>query len=58
MIKQIGETIINPIYKSNCHCGAVELEIKLPEGIADPYLIENAKTYDGANNHPSDRNAS
>ena len=135
LIKQIGETVINPVHKSTCHCGAVELEINLPEGIVDPrrcncsicrrkgtvvasvplsslkvvkgehkltlyqfdtkeaehyfcsicgiythhkrrsnpnqyginvgclagvnqYLIENVQTYDGANNHPSDRNAS
>jgi len=135
LIKQIGETVINPVHKSSCHCGAVALEISLPEGIVDPrrcncsicrrkgavvasvplsglkvvkgedklwlyqfdtkeaehyfcsicgiythhkrrsnpnqyginvgclegvnpYLIENVKTCDGANNHPSDRNAS
>ena len=134
LIKQIGETVIHPLHKSTCHCGAVELEIKLPEGIVDPhrcncsicrrkgavvasvplsglkvvkgedklglyqfdtreaehyfccicgiythhkrrsnpneysinigclegvnpYLLENVETYDGANNHPSDRNA-
>ena len=37
MIKQVGETVINPIHKSTCHCGAVELEIHLPEGIVDPH---------------------
>ena len=36
MIKQVGETLINPVHKSTCHCGAVELEIRLPEGIVDP----------------------
>ncbi len=36
MIKQVGETVIKPIHKSTCHCGAVELEIQLPEGIVDP----------------------
>jgi hypothetical protein len=36
MIRQVGETQINPVHKSTCHCGAVELEIMLPEGIVDP----------------------
>lgn len=135
MIKQVGDTTINPTHKSSCHCGAVELEIQFPNGIADPrrcncsicrrkgavvgsvplsglkvvkgedklrlyqfdtkeaehyfcsvcgiythhkrrsnpnqyginlgclegvdpYLIEGVKTYDGANNHPSDRRTS
>jgi len=135
LIKHVGETVINPIHKSTCHCGAVELEIYLPDGIVDPHrcncsicrrkgtivasvplsglkvtkgeeklnlyqfgtkeaehffcsecgiythhkrrsnlnqygfnlaclegvdpnLIQGVKTYDGANNHPSDRSAS
>jgi len=37
VIKQIGKTVINPIHKSTCHCGAVELEIHLPDGIVDPH---------------------
>ncbi len=36
MIKQVGETAINPILKSTCHCGAVELELQLPDGIVEP----------------------
>ncbi len=36
MTKQVGETVINPVHKSTCHCGAVELEIQLPDGIVDP----------------------
>lgn len=36
MIKQVGETSINPIHKSTCHCGSVELELQLPDGIIDP----------------------
>ena len=35
MIKRVGDTAINPIHRSTCHCGAVELEIKLPDGIVD-----------------------
>jgi hypothetical protein len=36
MIKKIGDTIIKPKHKASCHCGAVELEIDLPDGIVDP----------------------
>ncbi len=36
MLKQVGETVINPIHKLTCHCGAVELEIQLPDGIVEP----------------------
>ena len=36
MLKQIGNTRINPVHKSSCHCGAVQLEIELPDGIVDP----------------------
>lgn len=36
MLKQVGETVINPVHKSSCHCGAVELELELPNGIVDP----------------------
>ncbi|MEX3008649.1 GFA family protein [Hoeflea sp. TYP-13] len=27
---------IKPVHKATCHCGAVELELKLPNGIVDP----------------------
>jgi len=36
LLKQVGETVINPVHKSSCHCGAVELELELPNGIVDP----------------------
>ncbi|RLA12866.1 MAG: GFA family protein [Gammaproteobacteria bacterium] len=36
MLKRVGETVINPLHRSTCHCGAVELEIHLPDGIVDP----------------------
>jgi len=36
MIKIVGETVIKPIHKSSCHCGAVELELKLPNAIVNP----------------------
>lgn len=36
MIKRVGNTDIKPKHKATCHCGAVELEIDLPDGIVDP----------------------
>jgi len=36
MIKQVGPTIIQPQHKATCHCGAVELELSLPNGIENP----------------------
>ena len=27
---------INPIHKGSCHCGAVEFELKLPNGLVNP----------------------
>lgn len=36
MIKQVGETPIKEYHRATCHCGAVELEFHLPEGIVDP----------------------
>jgi hypothetical protein len=36
LLTQVGETAINPIHKSTCHCGSVELELQLPDGIVDP----------------------
>lgn len=36
MIKRVGDTEITPIHKASCHCGAVELELELPDGIVDP----------------------
>ncbi len=36
MLKKVGETVIAPVHKSTCHCGAVELELQLPDGIVDP----------------------
>jgi hypothetical protein len=34
--KRIGNTEIKPLHKATCHCGAVELELSLPEGVVDP----------------------
>ena len=36
MIKNVGNTTIKPKHKATCHCGAVELEITLSNGIVDP----------------------
>jgi hypothetical protein len=36
MIRQVGPTRILPRHKASCHCGAVELELLLPDGIVDP----------------------
>ncbi|KUJ82452.1 GFA family protein [Microbulbifer flavimaris] len=36
MIKKIGPTEIGPRHRATCHCGAVELELSLPDGIVDP----------------------
>ena len=36
MIKKVGNTEIQLHHRATCHCGAVELEIELPDGIVDP----------------------
>ncbi|EPF9726192.1 GFA family protein [Vibrio fluvialis] len=36
MIKQVGLTVIREKHRATCHCGAVELELSLPDGIVDP----------------------
>ena len=36
MIKAVGPTAILPKHKASCHCGAVVLELDLPNGIEDP----------------------
>ncbi|MCL9774776.1 GFA family protein [Vibrio methylphosphonaticus] len=36
MIKRVGDTIIEVNHKASCHCGAVELELYLPNGIEKP----------------------
>ena len=35
MLKLVGKTKINPVHTSTCHCGAVELELSMPNGIVD-----------------------
>lgn len=36
MIKRIGNTPIQERHKASCHCGAVVLELTLPDGVVDP----------------------
>jgi hypothetical protein len=36
MIKKVGATEILPKHRASCHCGAVVLELALPDGIVDP----------------------
>lgn len=36
MLKEVGGVAIQPRHRASCHCGAVELELDLPDGIVDP----------------------
>jgi hypothetical protein len=36
VIKRVGKTEILPRHRLSCHCGAVVLELDLPQGIVDP----------------------
>lgn len=36
MIKTVGATVIHAKHRASCHCGAVVLELDLPDGIVDP----------------------
>jgi hypothetical protein len=36
MIKSVGGVAIQPMHRATCHCGAVELELSLPNGIENP----------------------
>jgi hypothetical protein len=36
VIKQVGSTEIRLKHRASCHCGAVVLELNLPDGIVDP----------------------
>lgn len=35
MIKKVGNTVIGTRHRASCHCGAVVLELQLPDGIVD-----------------------
>lgn len=36
MIKKVGSTVILERHKATCHCGAVEMELSLPNGSVNP----------------------
>ena len=36
MLKEVGGVKIQAKHRASCHCGAVELELDLPEGIVNP----------------------
>lgn len=36
MIKNVGGTEIQAKHRASCHCGAVVLELDLPDGVVDP----------------------
>ena len=36
MIRKVGNTDILPVHRASCHCGAVVLELTLPDGIVNP----------------------
>jgi hypothetical protein len=36
MIKKVGSVDILDVHKASCHCGAVVLELSLPDGIVNP----------------------
>src|SRR3546814_19727755 len=36
MLKEFGGVTIQARHRATCHCGAVELELDLPDGIVDP----------------------
>ncbi len=36
MLKEVGGVAIRPKHRATCHCGAVELELDLPDGVVDP----------------------
>lgn len=35
MIRKVGATVIGATHRASCHCGAVVLELQLPQGIVD-----------------------
>lgn len=36
MFKEVGGVVIQPKHRATCHCGLVELELDLPDGIVSP----------------------
>ena len=35
-ITQVDGIAVQPVHRASCHCGAVQLDVKLPNGIVDP----------------------
>lgn len=35
-ITQVGGICIQPLHRASCHCGRVQLELRLPDGLIDP----------------------
>src|SRR3546814_7063952 len=40
MLKEVGGVTVQARHRATCHCGAVELELDLPDGIVDPRRSE------------------
>lgn len=40
MIKLIGDTRVETYHRASCHCGAVILEIHLPDGVPAPHRCD------------------
>lgn len=40
MLKQIGNVTLQPYHRASCHCGAVILEIHLPDGLPPPHRCD------------------
>jgi len=36
VLKEVGGVQVQPKHRASCHCGLVELELDLPDGIVDP----------------------
>lgn len=35
-VREVGGVAVGPVHIARCHCGAVALELRLPDGIVDP----------------------
>ncbi|GHH53798.1 MULTISPECIES: GFA family protein [Gammaproteobacteria] len=35
-VREVGGVPVGPVHLARCHCGAVVLELQLPDGIVDP----------------------
>ncbi|WP_369935142.1 GFA family protein [Xanthomonas tesorieronis] len=35
-IDKVGDTVIAPLHRLSCHCGAVQIDLELHRGIVDP----------------------